>query len=136
MHKSRKIFAVFFAIVMFWNSIGVAEASTKKPSGIWDWTNGAYTFSGAADYNDLYTNYRFTNMTKAAFSVTNTSGSYSLVVKVKSVEAWYKPDKVVSSATIPPGGTCNWEKSGLDSGKQYYIIFEYPCKFYGSITRK
>lgn len=35
--------------------------STKKPSSEWNWSNGEYPFSGAADYQPLYTNYLFTD---------------------------------------------------------------------------
>ena len=135
MHKASKLFAIIVATVLFFNSVGVAKASTSKPSSIWDWTKGAYSFSGSASYEDLYTNYRFTNMTTANITVKNTASSGSVTVKLKSVEPWYKPDKTVSTATSPAGGTCTWSKDGLDSDKQYYIVFIAPCYFSGSISR-
>ena len=62
MHKASKLLAILFAAVLFFNSIGVAEASTSKPTKVWDWTKGAYSFEGTASMENLYTNYRFTNM--------------------------------------------------------------------------
>ncbi len=134
--KRSKVFAFYCLCVLFFNSLGVAHAGTSKPSSTWNWSNGSYSFHGAADSNNLYTNYKFTGMTKVSITVNNTSGKYDLEVRVKSVEAWWKPDKTVSTAVIPHNGTCTWEISNLDSSKKYYIIFYAPCRFTGSITKK
>ena len=68
----------------------------KKPSNEWNWSNGEYQFSGAADYQPLYTNYLFTDTTDVLITVKNTSSKYECYVEIYSVEPWYKFDAYVS----------------------------------------
>ena len=135
MHKASKLLAILFAAVLFLNSIGVAEASTSKPTKVWDWTKGAYSFEGTASMENLYTNYRFTNMSVATIKVTNTSSKGSVKVKLRAIGPWYLGDKTVSTVTVPKDGTTTWTVRDLDPDKQYYIIFEAPCYFKGNISR-
>lgn len=107
----------------------------KKPSNEWNWSNGEYQFSGAADYQPLYTNYLFTDATDVLITVKNTSSKYECSVEIYSVEPWYIFDAYVSGIYISAGGEQTWRLTNLDSTKKYYITFGAPCKFSGTIKK-
>ena len=109
--------------------------STSKPTVLWDWTDGTYYFSGAADYQVLFTNYLFSDITTVTITATNTSSKYDLSVVLKSKEPWYTPDISVSSRVINVGDAQTWTVYNLDPSKEYYILFGAPCKFTGSISK-
>ena len=122
---------VVYASESFDTSRYVPIRSMSKPSTIWDWTNGSYSFSGAADYHVLYTNYLFTGASTAMISVTNDSSLHSCTASVYSVGTLY--DTCISSRTIGVGRSQTWS-IGIFPSKEYYIAFGAPCKFHGSIS--
>ena len=110
---------------------GITPFSMSKPSNIWNLSSkGRYNFSGATEYNLLYTNYLFTGKKSVTLYIKNTSGTYDLDVSFKEKKllsdttVWGADIRIGKAVTIP---------LTLNSSSNYYLVANYPGKFEGYI---
>ncbi len=103
----------------------------SKPGTAWDFSEGAYFFSGVANISDLYSNYYFTGISRVKIYVKNSHASKTLTVKLLKQQKGV--DFAVSEEKIEHGEYKEWTVS-LDSSKIYILKFYAPSDFYGSIA--
>lgn len=117
------------------NNVQAAVTSVSKPTSVWDWSQGYDDLNGAADYQSLYSDYLYTDVSAMSIYMENLSSKYELSFAVYSLEPWYTSDIRVFYATVPVGGSIGRMISGLYSGKEYYVIVFAPCKFTGHVSK-
>lgn len=117
---------------------GAIPFGTDAPSSDWNLhTKGQYNGSGNSTYHDLYSNYRFTGVSKMNISLTpSTSMGHDVVFEVYKY-VWLLSDKKVYS------GVADWEYgktkttivmlTNLDPDAKYYIKYIAPTYFTGSV---
>lgn len=103
-----------------------------KPTKVWDWSKGSYSFNGIAGMSDLYSNYRFSNANRVEIYAENAHSSHVLTIKLLKVQTGI--DFSVSTVKIQPGEYKTWSVS-LNSGSQYILKFYAPSEFSGYIKK-
>lgn len=117
------------------NQEGITTYGTKEPKQNWNLsTKGRYNFSGVAENNSLFSNYKLTGVSRAKISVYNYSSEtlYMSVLK----------DGLIFNQTIQSnqiaGNTTSKPVTfyvNLDSSSKYILFFEAPCNFKGYIEK-
>lgn len=135
MKRSIKKIICFVLIVLSFTGLISGKqvmAGTSAPSSTWNLRakkDGKYKGSGSCNSVDLYSNYKFTGVSKMKISVTNKSKKKNIKVKVYK-DKWL--DSCVSTVTIPPNGNTTWAVS-TSSSKKYFLRFFKPAEFSWSI---
>lgn len=109
---------------------GASTYGLSKPTAIWNLgVSGYYTFSGWNSSDPLYSNYKFTGVSKVRISVTN---NHSSSVTVKLLKEQPGIDFSVSTETIKAGQNKLWT-ANMDSSRYYILRFSSPSNFEGFI---
>ncbi|HIS63137.1 MAG TPA: hypothetical protein IAC14_12995 [Candidatus Scybalomonas excrementigallinarum] len=94
------------------------QRSVARPTEVWNIaTKGQYDFAGSANYQALYTNYKFKGKTSYKVYIKNT-GNSAITVKAKRLTKTYATTK------ISAGKTGSFEFSNIQSDTEFYIVFE------------
>lgn len=112
-------------------SEGIVTYGQSKPSKAWNWSDGAYQFSGHGNMSDLYSNYYFTGAKKFEITVRN---YHSEKLTVKLLKRQTGVDWSASTKKIDGGKNMTWSVS-VDSSSEYILKFYAPSNFTGSIKK-
>lgn len=107
---------------------------TSAPRNVWNLASkGRYNFSGQAKYDNLYSNYKLTGVSRAKIAVYNYSSS-TLTLKVVKDGFLYS---TVLSTQVAGNTTKNPAVFyvNLDASKNYILIFMSPSNFSGYIEK-
>lgn len=107
---------------------------TSAPRNVWNLASkGRYNFSGQAKYDNLYSNYKLTGVSRAKIAVYNYSSS-TLTLKVVKDGFLYS---TVLSTQVSGNTTKNPAVFyvNLDASKNYILIFMSPSNFSGYIEK-
>lgn len=100
-----------------------------KPTKSVNLKNGAMSFSGSAKVSNLYTNKFFTGASKVSIEVHNRN---SKPLKYKL----YKSGKTLAVETFTlKAGQSKISVRSVDSKGKYYLKFEAPSSFSGSVSK-
>lgn len=108
---------------------------TSAPRNVWNLASkGRYNFSGQAKYDNLYSNYKLTGVSRAKIAVYNYSSS-TLTLKVVKDGFLYS---TVLSTQVAGNTTKNPAVFyvNLDASKNYILIFMSPSNFSGYIEKR
>lgn len=97
-------------------------------SSVVDISKSTLKFSGVANNSTLYTNSHFTGQSSATYNIKNYR-SGSLTVKVFKKGGIFSTQKIVISAGATGGGGI----PSLDKSAYYYLSFNAPSNFSGSV---
>lgn len=110
---------------------GIEVYGLDKPStsSFQNLNNGSLSFSGKAEASTLYSNKHFKGKSTINYTIKN-YGSKRLVVKI------YKSGSLFATETlyVNANSSATGKVTGLDSSSLYYLKFEAPSNFSGTIS--
>lgn len=111
------------------NEEGISPDGLDKPTTSVNLNNGNMPFAGSANISPLYTNNFFTGASNVSIEVHN---NHSKTLKYKL----YKSGKLLAVETfsLKPGQSQISHRT-LESSGKYYIKFEAPSSFSGSVSK-
>lgn len=110
---------------------GVSTYGTSKPTKIWNLsTQGYYSFSGWNFGDPLYSEYKFTGVSRVKITCKNT---YSSKLTVKLLKEQFGVDFSVSTQTLKANSYLEWHAT-VEPTRFYILRFSCPASFSGTIT--
>lgn len=112
------------------NDNSITIQGTSKPDTAWNWSKGAYHFSGRTMETTLYSNYYFTNASQVRITVTNSMGNTT----IKVLKSQIGIDFAVSSCELQAGQSATWTVA-LEPDRNYILKFSPMADFEGTIEK-
>lgn len=113
---------------------GMQLYGTSEPKNEWNLaTKGKYEFKGSANYDNLYSNYYFTGVSREKIVVYNYRSSTLTVTVLKKgiFNTTVQTNQVAGNTTSNPAVFY----VNLDSSKKYILNFDAPSNFSGYIQK-
>ena len=113
------------------NGGGMSTDSASMPGKTNPYTNGTVHYvSGIASTSELFTDKCFNGVSSIYYEITN-RGTEPLTITLYKWTFWGPTSGETSK--IPVNGTQYYSFSGLNSGSYYFIQFDYPSNFSGTV---